>query len=322
MKKSNKKGGLFLSWELGAWRYNIYLKGKFHLYPSYFPEFRIYPCVYKIVIPYPSPTRLVHYHCTLFSLSTMITDPPRVLAVNARFESMADLKLACHNFAVANTFEYKFIKADKKRLTIRCKNEKCPWRLHASIIGISPQVMIRTFEEKHVCYGIIGSGHKNVSAKSIASKIKDKVRVNPSYGGAAVREDVHLDLGIKISKSMAYRAKELAFVAINGTYEESYESLPKYCVDLVATNPDTVAIVESRPSVKNPELTEFSRMFVSFGAAGKGFSHCRPLLGLDGTHLKSKYKGILLAATGVDACGNLFPLAHAVVDAETEDNWD
>ena len=313
---------MFLSWELGAWRYNIYLKGKFHLYPSYFPEFRIYPCVYKIVIPYPSPTRLVHYHCTLFSLSTMITDPPRVLAVNARFESMADLKLACHNFAVANTFEYKFIKADKKRLTIRCKNEKCPWRLHASIIGISPQVMIRTFEEKHVCYGIIGSGHKNVSAKSIASKIKDKVRVNPSYGGAAVREDVHLDLGIKISKSMAYRAKELAFVAINGTYEESYESLPKYCVDLVATNPDTVAIVESRPSVKNPELTEFSRMFVSFGAAGKGFSHCRPLLGLDGTHLKSKYKGILLAATGVDACGNLFPLAHAVVDAETEDNWD
>ena len=31
--------------------------------------------------------------------------------------------------------------------------------------------------------------------------------------------------------------------------------------------------------------------------------------------------GILLAATAVDANGCLFPLAHAVVDAENDDNW-
>ena len=52
-----------------------------------------------------------------------------------------------------------------------------------------------------------------------------------------------------------------------------------------------------------------------------GFAHCRPLLGLDGTHIKTRYQGILLAATGVDANGSLFPLAYAVVDAENNDNW-
>lgn len=31
--------------------------------------------------------------------------------------------------------------------------------------------------------------------------------------------------------------------------------------------------------------------------------------------------GILLAATAIDATGCLFPLAHAVVDAENNDNW-
>jgi len=31
--------------------------------------------------------------------------------------------------------------------------------------------------------------------------------------------------------------------------------------------------------------------------------------------------GILLAATAVDANGCLFPLAHAVVAAENDDNW-
>ena len=31
--------------------------------------------------------------------------------------------------------------------------------------------------------------------------------------------------------------------------------------------------------------------------------------------------GILLATTAIDAIGSLFPLAHAVVDAENDDNW-
>lgn len=52
-----------------------------------------------------------------------------------------------------------------------------------------------------------------------------------------------------------------------------------------------------------------------------GFAHCRPLLGLDGTHLKHKYLGILLAATAVDANGSLFPFTYAVVNAENDDNW-
>ena len=30
---------------------------------------------------------------------------------------------------------------------------------------------------------------------------------------------------------------------------------------------------------------------------------------------------VLLAATGVDANGSLYPLAYAVVDAENDDNW-
>ena len=54
---------------------------------------------------------------------------------------------------------------------------------------------------------------------------------------------------------------------------------------------------------------KFNRMFISFGASEKGFQFCRPILGLDGTHLKSKYQGILLTATAVDAPGSLFPNA-------------
>ena len=62
-------------------------------------------------------------------------------------------------------------------------------------------------------------------------------------------------------------------------------------------------------------------MFVCYAASAIGFGYCPPVLGLDGTHLKTKYRGILLAATATDANRSLFPLASAVVDAENDDNW-
>ena len=69
------------------------------------------------------------------------------------------------------------------------------------------------------------------------------------------------------------------------------------------------------------EKNKFRRMFICFGVAASGFAFCQPILSLDGTHLKDKYLGILLSATSVDATGALFPVAHAVIDAENDDNW-
>ena len=38
-------------------------------------------------------------------------------------------------------------------------------------------------------------------------------------------------------------------------------------------------------------------------------------------YLKTRFQGILLAATTIDATGSLFPLAYAVIDAVNDDNW-
>ncbi|XP_075485278.1 uncharacterized protein LOC142525000 [Primulina tabacum] len=49
---------------------------------------------------------------------------------------------------------------------------------------------------------------------------------------------------------------------------------------------------------------------------------CRPLLFLDGTHIKNKYKGCLLGAVAKDANDDVFTLAYAIVDAENDSNWE
>ncbi|XP_050914762.1 uncharacterized protein LOC127129658 [Lathyrus oleraceus] len=70
------------------------------------------------------------------------------------------------------------------------------------------------------------------------------------------------------------------------------------------------------------EDSSFHRLFVSFHASLTGFLQaCHPLIFLDRTPLNSKYQGELLAAIFVDGNDGVFPVAFAVVDAETQDNW-
>ena len=54
----------------------------------------------------------------------------------------------------------------------------------------------------------------------------------------------------------------------------------------------------------------------------RGFHNgIRPIISLDGCHLKGVYGGQLLSAVRRDGNDNLFPIAMAVVEAETKDSW-
>ncbi|XP_028802412.1 protein FAR-RED ELONGATED HYPOCOTYL 3-like [Neltuma alba] len=63
-------------------------------------------------------------------------------------------------------------------------------------------------------------------------------------------------------------------------------------------------------------------MYLCFNAAKVGWKvGCRPLIGVDGTFLKGKARGILLTAVGLNANDLLYPLAFALVDKENGVNW-
>ncbi|XP_059308828.1 uncharacterized protein LOC132059999 isoform X2 [Lycium ferocissimum] len=67
---------------------------------------------------------------------------------------------------------------------------------------------------------------------------------------------------------------------------------------------------------------KFLWIYLCFNALKKGWkSGLRPLIGLDGTFLKGRVKGILLVALGQDSMNHFFPLAWAIVDKETSRTW-
>ncbi|KAL5550950.1 hypothetical protein UlMin_001126 [Ulmus minor] len=65
----------------------------------------------------------------------------------------------------------------------------------------------------------------------------------------------------------------------------------------------------------------FKYLFLAFGVAIKGFEFIRKVVGIDGTFLKSQYKGVLLVATAQDGNGQCYPIAWGITDSENEDAW-
>ncbi|XP_077249479.1 uncharacterized protein LOC143889017 [Tasmannia lanceolata] len=104
--------------------------------------------------------------------------------------------------------------------------------------------------------------------------------------------------------------------------EASYRILPAYADELVRRNPGTVVRLCRTRELRPRGDDTFGRFFWSFGPSISAFNRSvRPLALIDGTHLRGKYRGTLLAATAIDGNNGLFPLALTVVEAETYDSW-
>ena len=139
--------------------------------------------------------------------------------------------------------------------------------------------------------------------------LQDKISEKPRYSPTDIVFNIRREFGVIISYSKAYHAKEWALQNINGSHEDAYAQLPQYCEDILKTNPSSTAIFET-----NSDSQKFTHIFISFSDSAFRLAYCQPIIGLDSTHLKHKYRGILLAATAVDSNGCLFPVAHAIVN--------
>ncbi|KAM3238399.1 hypothetical protein P3L10_013430 [Capsicum annuum] len=65
----------------------------------------------------------------------------------------------------------------------------------------------------------------------------------------------------------------------------------------------------------------FKFLFWTFKPSIDGFKYCRPVISIDGTHLYGLYDLKLLIAVGIDANGNILPLAYALVSRESFESW-
>ncbi|XP_028950990.1 uncharacterized protein [Malus domestica] len=108
----------------------------------------------------------------------------------------------------------------------------------------------------------------------------------------------------------------MAVFELNGDDVDAYKFLPWYVESARSSNPGSVFELEVVP-----ESNRFLRLFIAYDAWIKGFMFCRPMLFIDGTFIKNKYKGTLLSCCAKNGNDEIFEVAYAIVDSETIANW-
>ncbi|XP_026383321.1 uncharacterized protein LOC113278787 [Papaver somniferum] len=155
-----------------------------------------------------------------------------------------------------------------------------------------------------------------ISKKLVSSLIIDEIKQDPNKKTKHIMESFTRDFGFDISRYYAYAGKTHALNTSWGENEKSFMFLNWYKNKLIETNPGSHVVLEVEEGTH-----KFQRMFICFEACSRGFNFCRPVLFVDADHLKSKYLGHMMAATGLTGNDEIFPLAYGLVSLENEVNW-
>ncbi|GKE45456.1 hypothetical protein Tco_1472740 [Tanacetum coccineum] len=93
-----------------------------------------------------------------------------------------------------------------------------------------------------------------------------------------------------------------------------------YVVELQSTNHNTtVKIAVEKNNDPSLPTRVFQRIYICLGALKLGFRACkRNLLGLDDAFKKGPFPGHVLAVVGLDSNNGIYPLAYALVEAESK----
>ena len=127
----------------------------------------------------------------------------------------------------------------------------------------------------------------------MSSLIVDRIRAKPELKPVEIIHEFKDYYGIDISYYHAWFGKELAKLDVHGDESKSFNELVWYADAVKETNTGSLCTLDCEAGINR-----FRRFFVSFGGCIAGFQYCIPLLFIDATFLKSKYKGQLLCASG------------------------
>nr|ABA99387.1 transposon protein, putative, Mutator sub-class [Oryza sativa Japonica Group] len=163
--------------------------------------------------------------------------------------------------------------------------------------------------------------HRNITCAFVASEMYAHVIDNLTYEPRSIIRHIEETYKYTISYAKAWRAKQKIIEMRFGTYEASYDNLPRLLGVIEERNPGSSYEVKKFPSIEHPGKSVLQRAFLALHACKMAFVNCRPVLCIDGTFLTGKYRGQILTAIGVDGNNQVLPLAFAFVESENTDSW-
>ncbi|CAH9125525.1 unnamed protein product [Cuscuta epithymum] len=244
---------------------------------------------------------------------------PTHIAIDAVYQTKQALSFHLKVYAISNHFQYMTKTSTKKVLHVICVDvENCKWAVRGVRLSGSNMFQIKRFDSDHTCSIDFRQGrHRQATADVIAELIKHRYAdaSRKPYAPIDIIVDMNRDYGVMLPYKKAWNANKKAQIKSMGSDEESYQLMPFISHVLREKNPG------SKISLIIDDHDRFKYFFMSLHPWFEGWKHCVPVLIIDGSFMKSYYKGTLLTACAQDANDQIFPLAFGVCDTERKDTW-
>ncbi|KAK4382841.1 hypothetical protein Sango_2834600 [Sesamum angolense] len=177
---------------------------------------------------------------------------------------------------------------------------------------------IRDYVPNHTCN--ITFHVKNMKSTWLSKKYMHIFKTDPKRGIKGFRVDAIEEIRCNITRNQAARAIRLALLMLEGSASEQYALLWDYADEIKRSNPGSIVILGTE---QEGGQNMFDRFYVCLQALKLNFLNvCRPVICVDGCHLKGSYGGVLLSAISIDPNNNFFPICYAMVMKENKDTWD
>nr|XP_016443134.1 PREDICTED: uncharacterized protein LOC107768515 [Nicotiana tabacum] len=195
------------------------------------------------------------------------------------YKDKATLKEVMENYAIAQRFQFRVDRSNAVSYALLRISEDCEWRFKASSINKSELFKVREFNDNHTCpLKDKVYEQRQASSSLIGGMIRPKLTNHKrKYTPRDIIDDVKSDLGVDVSYMLAWRAKEKTHCCCGW---------------------------------KSPKI--LLHQDIRFG---KHVGWCRPIVVVDGSHLKSYYTGTFVSASTLDGA------AYGVIDSENDVAW-
>jgi hypothetical protein len=236
------------------------------------------------------------------------------------FNSLKEFRDAVREWSALKGLPIDWVKNESTRVRVVCER-KCGFYILCSRVGQEHTYSIKT-QEKYMTHSCIRTLHnKTANSKWVSKTVVKLMQTFAKVRLKDIMQHMRTHFALGITMSTAWKAKQYATEVIEGDSIRQYSLLRAYADELTRVSKgNTVVIGVERPMPTLPP--RFGSFYFCFDGSKKGFIHgCRPFIGVDGCHLKTKYGGQLLIAVGRDPNDQYFPLAFGVVETETTESW-
>lgn len=241
-----------------------------------------------------------------------------VFSLGMAFRSSRQFKKALIKYGLTTHRHLLFPKDEKDRVRAKCSWPGCKWLIYGSKTTRSEWFKIVTFIDEHSC--VPRRDNKLVTSSRIAKRYFHEIKDNPTWKADLIKKAVLKDMLADVTIAKCKRAKGLVMKAALDSMKGEYSKVYDYRMELLRSNPGSTVVVCLNPEIR--ENNVFERFYVCFDACKKGFlAGCRRVIGLDGCWFKGATNGELLCAIGRDANNQMYPIAWATVEKETNDSW-